>query len=121
MFSPDQYQLLDFGGGRKLERFGAFILDRPAPAAEPFARHDPAAWGQADARFERWGEPAGQWLPEDRLPAEWQVHHNGLVLSVQPTPFGHVGLFPEQAANWDWIDRQVRSADQPPRVLNLFA
>ena len=53
MFTPDQYQLLDFGDGRRLERFGGVTLDRPCPAAEHVAAADPAAWPQADARFDR--------------------------------------------------------------------
>ncbi len=121
MFSPDQYQLLDFGAGRKLERFGRWLLDRPAPAAEPFAKLAPNAWSAVDARFERAGDQTGRWLPADRLPPHWNVRHDPWVLQLQPTPFGHVGLFPEQAANWDWIDHCVRSVGGPLQVLNLFA
>ena len=71
MFTPDQYQLLDFGEGRRLERFGEVTLDRPCPAAEQIARADPAAWPLADARFDRGEAPEGQWTCRRELPEQW--------------------------------------------------
>ena len=69
----DDYQLLDFGGGRRLERFGRIILDRPCPTAEGFERADPAAWQQADARFEGRDEEKGQWTDRRELPERWTI------------------------------------------------
>jgi 23S rRNA (cytosine1962-C5)-methyltransferase len=120
MFSPDQYQLLDFGEGRRLERFGEVTLDRPCPAAEGIARADPAAWPLADARFDRGEGPEGQWIGRRGLDGPWTVRHGPLVFELKRTDFGHLGLFPEQAANWPWIAAQLASAP-PVRVLNLFA
>lgn len=116
MFSPDQYQLLDFGDGRKLERFGEVMLDRPAPAAEDFACQRPELWQQAHAHYDR---ERSQWLGAG--PATWTIHHDTLTFQLRRTDFGHVGLFAEQAENWTWIDAQVKKATRPVKVLNLFA
>jgi len=128
MFTPDQYQLLDFGDGRRLERFGGVTLDRPCPAAEQIARADPAAWPQADARFDRSDSERGQWTCRRDLPERWTIAGGPLVLELKRTQFGHLGVFPEQADNWQWIAEQVRLAGQSRpaggprlRLLNLFA
>jgi len=120
MFTPDQYQLLDFGRVRRLERFGPVILDRPCPAVEHAAQSDPAAWATADARFDRGGGEEGQWTLHRELPERWTIAHGSLRLELKRTPQGQVGMFPEQAENWDWIAQQV-SRGTPLSVLNLFA
>ncbi|MBI2479366.1 MAG: class I SAM-dependent methyltransferase [Planctomycetia bacterium] len=121
MFAADQYRLLDFGAGRKLERFSEYILDRYSPPAENIRRADATLWKQANACFERTQGDEGRWKPADALPSTWTIAHGELVFELRPTPFGHLGVFPEQAANWDWIARQVARASRPLRVLNLFA
>jgi 23S rRNA (cytosine1962-C5)-methyltransferase len=121
MFSPDQYRLLDFGDGRRLECFAGLVLDRPCPGAERLVRRAPQSWAAADARFERSSEDQGDWLSERALPERWTIAWNSMRLELKPTQFGHLGIFPEQAANWEWIARQVRAAAAPLRVLNLFA
>jgi 23S rRNA (cytosine1962-C5)-methyltransferase len=121
MFHKDQYQLLDFGKGRKLERFGPWVLDRPSPAAEGVAKAAAASWSSASARYERGEGEFGTWRPKDTLPASWTIRHGSLVFELKATEFGHLGIFPEQAANWDWIARQVERARRPLKVLNLFA
>jgi 23S rRNA (cytosine1962-C5)-methyltransferase len=121
MFSADQYELLDFGGGRKLERFGQYVLDRPAPAAETARRASQRLWARATARFERTGPAQGRWLSSRPLPRSWVIRHESSEFELRPSPFGHVGIFPEQAENWDWIADRVGSADRPLQVLNLFA
>jgi 23S rRNA (cytosine1962-C5)-methyltransferase len=121
MLTSDQYELLDFGHGRRLERFGDVTLDRPCPAAEHIRPADPAAWEKADARFDRTDADEGTWTFRRELPQRWTIAHGPLVLEVRPTAFGQVGLFPEQAGNWDWIAEQVREARGQVRVLNLFA
>ena len=117
----DQYQLLDFGAGRKLERFGPYVLDRPAPAAHDAVPRDGALWSQADARYERGKGERGRWSFTRAIDHSWHVHHGPLALEVKLTEFGHLGIFPEQAENWTWIARQVRAAGRPMKVLNLFA
>jgi 23S rRNA (cytosine1962-C5)-methyltransferase len=121
VFHPEQYELLDFGNGRRLERFGTVILDRPCPAAEGIRPGGHPAWKRATARFRRSGAERGHWVPADALPESWTVSHGGLTLALKPTPFGHVGVFPEQAGNWQWIQDRVRRAGRPLKVLNLFA
>ena len=121
MFTPDEYRLLDFGEGRHLERFGPWVLDRPCPAAEGVARADPAAWAAADARFERTGATDGRWTLEREMPERWTIAHGPIRLELKRTDFGHLGVFPEHAAHWDWIAERVRAAPRPPVVLNLFA
>ena len=122
------YELLDFGRGEKLERFGPFVLARPAPAAEDLVPADPAAWDRATARYERDAAGAGRWRPTGVLPASWEVTAAGLVLELRPTPSGGVGLFPEQLGSVAWLEAAYggRSAgasrgDAPPAILNLFA
>jgi len=122
MFTPDQYQLLDFGEGRRLETFGPWRLDRPCPAAETLNRSAPDAWASADARFERTGAEQGEWITAgDTMPKRWTISHGQLRFELKRSEFGHVGLFPEQAANWDWIAREVVSAGRTLKILNLFA
>jgi 23S rRNA (cytosine1962-C5)-methyltransferase len=113
MVPPDQYDLLDFGDGRRLERFGGVVLDRPCPAAEGVPRAMPELWRQADARFERGEEEEGRWsVAKATLPEQWTVAHGPLRFELKRTPFGHVGLFPEQAENWEWIAGQAGQADR---------
>jgi 23S rRNA (cytosine1962-C5)-methyltransferase len=104
------YELVDVGGGRRLERFGDRLVDRPAPPAidKPL---DPTSWAQADLRFEHDGGWSGPREP-------WTVDFDGLTFELRPTASGQVGLFPEQAANVRWLRDRVREGD---RVLNLFA
>ncbi len=125
MFEPEQYQLLDFGDGRRLEQFGALVLDRPCPAAEGMRASNPALWSSAGARFKRLDDQRGRWILTVELPPRWIISHGRVTLELKPTDFGQVGLFPEQAENWDWVGEQVRrgrpDAAHPVKVLNLFA
>ncbi len=121
MLASDQYQLLDFGSGRKLERFGAYVLDRLAPAADHARPTNPAAWPTATARYRRTTPDMGVWQPRAELPEAWSVSTSSFVMELRPTPFGHIGIFPEQADNWEWITQRIRRAGRPLRVLNLFA
>jgi 23S rRNA (cytosine1962-C5)-methyltransferase len=104
----NDYQLLDFGAGRRLERFGEITLDRPCPAAEAFEPVHPELWPHADARFDGRQEEKGQWFCRRELPDRWIVAYGRLRFELKRTDFGHVGLFPEQAENWDWIARRSR-------------
>jgi 23S rRNA (cytosine1962-C5)-methyltransferase len=128
MFESADYQLVDFGDGRKLERFGPYLIDRPCPAAVGMRRSRPKLWSQAAARFELYGDQQGGergcWVPVKALPQRWTVVFGPLRFELKPTDFGHIGVFSEQAANWDWIAEQVRSSASEGRrvkVLNLFA
>jgi 23S rRNA (cytosine1962-C5)-methyltransferase len=114
------YELLDAGDGRRLERFATVVVDRPAPSAiEP--RRDPDAWTAAHLVFARdrgWSRVA----PVD----PWTVEHGGLTFDLRTTDSGQVGLFPEQAPQWDWLRDRVTNrgdarADVDGAFLNLFA
>ncbi len=123
MWTKQQYELLDFGNGRRLERFGRLVIDRPCPAAtDPRPTLPKAKWAKADARFDRDEEgQAGRWIwKEQPLPA-WTVDYGPFQLELKPSPVGQLGVFPEQAANWDWIARQVTASPRRLKVLNLFS
>jgi 23S rRNA (cytosine1962-C5)-methyltransferase len=120
------YALLDSGGGRKLERFGAFTLDRPEPQAMWRQVLNADAWRRADAAFkdEKGDEEdgGGRWRTERTLPEAWPVEVLGITALCRLTSFRHVGLFPEQLPHWQWMqERLVRVRGERPRVLNLFA
>jgi 23S rRNA (cytosine1962-C5)-methyltransferase len=121
MPDPAPYELLDFGNGRKLERFGEICLDRPAAAAETARPRWPGRWAEAAARFALGSDERGVWQATAEVPASWSVGCDGFQLQLKLTPFGHVGMFPEQLPNWRWIARQLARQPRPLRVLNLFA
>jgi 23S rRNA (cytosine1962-C5)-methyltransferase len=126
--SPDAqsaYELIDAGDGRRLERFGDVVLDRPAPGAVT-QRGDPAAWAAATARFDRAaGSPAGAWAPAGALPERWTIAVDGMAVELRPTPAGQVGLFPEHLPVARWAAARAvdfaAAGEPPPAVLNLFA
>jgi 23S rRNA (cytosine1962-C5)-methyltransferase len=120
MFGEDQYALLDFGRGRKLERFGPLVLDRPAPAAAAAAIACAGEWEQAAARYDR-GAAGGGWRKQRVPPPPWRLRQGVRVFELKLSPAGAVGVFPEQGDNWDWIERQVRQRAGRLKVLNLFA
>ncbi len=126
----EDYQLLDFGDGRRLERLGSWLLDRPAPGTEELVKGDADLWQQVDARYEGERAAAGQWTIlngslNDASASIGNINFADFALSLRLAPSGQVGVFPEQAENWSWIDEQVRAFQskhqRPPRVLNLFA
>jgi 23S rRNA (cytosine1962-C5)-methyltransferase len=127
-----QHELLDFGGGRKLERFGSAIVDRPDITAMQASPRDPPRWHQATARFELRDEKSnttrGGWIVRGELPAPWTCEIDALCFQLKLTDFGHVGLFPEQQTSWKWVQKQVQafagrgdSSSREINVLNLFA
>ncbi|MDE0938675.1 MAG: hypothetical protein OSA43_01845, partial [Pirellulales bacterium] len=121
MFAKEQYQLLDFGDGRRLERFGEFILDRPSVAAEGVPKQQHELWSSAHATYVRRGATEGAWQSTNQMPLSWKIQHENCDLELKLTDFGHVGVFPEQSGNWDWMTRQLKSTDETLKILNLFA
>ena len=119
-----EYELVDSGAGRKLERFGEFMLVRPEPQARWTAKLPAKGWEAADGEFVKAGnEQQGEWKFRTPIPARWAMQRNDLKFWVQPAPSGHVGVFPDQACHWDWITDLVRQAGQAGRavkVLGLF-
>ncbi|HEY1784764.1 MAG TPA: class I SAM-dependent methyltransferase [Pirellulales bacterium] len=121
MFSASEYQLVDFGAGRKLERFGPYLIDRPAPGAASVVPADPAAWPAAVARYDRGTAAEGRWTVSAELPPTWSVRWQQLVFELKLTEFGHLGVFPEHAGSWPWLVEQIARAGRELTVLNLFA
>lgn len=115
------YELLDSGRGRKLERFGAVTLARPCASAVWAPSLPESAWEKADAWFDRDG--GNQWTIRRTLPESWDVKIEGIVFRLSTTSFGHLGVFPEQAASWRWLrDLAAQTREgKPLEVLNLFA
>ena len=114
------YELLDCGGGQRLERWGTRVLVRPDPQAIWEAPKKNPAWSKADARYLRSSSGGGHW-EKRALPESWAVRYRDLTFQVKPMNFKHTGLFPEQAVNWDFMADLIKNAGRPVRVLNLFA
>ena len=115
------FEVIDAGGGEKLERWGDIILRRPDPQVIWNERAQPSMWNKADAVYLRSSEGGGHWEYMRKLPESWQISYSGMTFNVKTMGFKHTGLFPEQGVNWDFIIKQIRSAKKPVRVLNLFA
>ena len=122
MWIADQwkdYELLDCGGGEKLERWDKQFLVRPDPQAIWETAHKNPAWKKSNARYHRSQTGGGHW-EKNTLPESWKVHYGELTFQVKPMNFKHTGLFPEQAVNWDFAMEKIRGANRPIQVLNLF-
>ena len=116
----DDYELLDSGDGRKLERFGKYVLARPCSQAMWRPAKSVAEWAKADASFDR--EDGNNWHGRANLPKEWTIETAGIKFKLGGTDFGHLGIFPEQRAQWRWIkDRTSAARPSGLKVLNLFA
>lgn len=114
------YELIDCSGGEKLERWGDVYLVRPDPQVIWETPRKNAHWETRNARYIRSESGGGNW-DKRKLPEQWSVRYGELTFRVKPMNFKHTGLFPEQAANWDWAMDLIRNAGRPVRVLNLFA
>ncbi|HHT54158.1 MAG TPA: SAM-dependent methyltransferase [Clostridiales bacterium] len=123
MFIADrwkEYELLDASEGERLERWGKYILIRPDPQVIWRADKTSSGWKRADGIYRRSREGGGSWVKRD-LPETWVISYKNLSFQLRPMGFKHTGLFPEQAANWDWFSELIRAAGRPVSVLNLFA
>ncbi len=118
------YELLDAADGERLERWGKYILIRPDPQVIWHGNgHSASEWKRADGVYRRSRSGGGEWVV-NRLPQEWNINYGNLRFILKPMGFKHTGLFPEQAANWDWFSGLIRNAVADGRkikVLNLFA
>ena len=115
------YEVLDATAGERLERWGDHILVRPDPQVIWNTPRTAFEWKRYDARYVRSNTGGGRWT-EHSLPERWQIKYKDyLTFNVKPMNFKHTGVFPEQAANWDFIREKVSFAGRPVRVLNLFA
>ena len=110
------YEVLDCGGGEKLERWGDKLLQRPDPQAIWPRTEEDRFWNRANAVYHRSSSGGGKWEIR-RLPEQWAISYKELTFQLKPMAFKHT----EQAVNWNFIMEQIRGAGRPVNVLNLFA
>ena len=119
----DDYELIDSGDGRKLERFGKYVLARPCSQAMWRPSLSQSEWSKANASFDR--EDGNNWHGRANLPKEWTIDTAGIKFKLGGTDFGHLGIFPEQRTQWRWIRNEVKARSERERrkltALNLFA
>lgn len=116
------YEVIDTSRGEKLERWGEYLLVRPDPQVIWDTKREHQGWRKMNGHYHRSAKGGGEWEFFD-LPQQWSISYQKLGLSfhLKPFSFKHTGLFPEQAANWDWFSEKIRAAGRPVKVLNLFA
>ena len=115
------YALIDSGGGRKLERYGPYSVVRPEPQCLWSPKLDAGRWDKADAVFDPTDEEdAGRWRFKGKPRETWPMAWGQVKFNARFTAFRHLAFFPEQAANWAWLDERVRGIGGQPKVLNLF-
>ena len=123
MWIADQwkdYEVIDTSNGEKLERWGKYILVRPDPQVIWNTERRLKEWNKPNGHYHRSSKGGGEW-EFHQLPEEWDISYRNTTFHLKPFSFKHTGLFPEQAANWDWFSKLIREAGRPIRVLNLFA
>ena len=114
------YEVIDCSKGEKLERWGNYILVRPDPQVIWDTPRAEKGWHKMNGHYHRSAKGGGEWEFFD-LPEQWQIRYGSLTFNLKPFSFKHTGLFPEQAANWDWFSAKIRNSNRPIKVLNLFA
>ena len=114
------YELIDTSEGERLERWGKYILVRPDPQIVWKNDNKSPLWKKADATYKRSAKGGGAWA-NNKLPEQWKIGYGELEFVIRPTGFKHTGLFPEQAANWDWFSELIKNSGRKIKVLNLFA
>jgi 23S rRNA (cytosine1962-C5)-methyltransferase len=109
------YELIDSGEGRRLERFGDYLLDRPDPEVMWSKNLPETEWNKASAKFD------GKWIQNVTMPDKWVINVDGVKLYAKLTPFKHTGIFPEQLPQWDYISKSIsQSINKSVNLLNLF-
>lgn len=109
------HQLLDSGRGQKLESFAGRLVSRPEPNAVWERKLDADVWGKAEAKFTNGRWEIGKWPSK-----QWIFSYRNLRFELKLSPYKHTGIFPEQAANWDWCGKMIKDCGYRPNVLNLF-
>lgn len=115
-----EYELIDTGDGMKLERFGKYQFVRPEPQAMWRRTLAQERWEQADAVFADTGQEQGKWKFRTPMPERWNMTYGDVSFWAQATPFRHLGVFPEQGSQWQWMQNLVQQANRPVQILNLF-
>jgi 23S rRNA (cytosine1962-C5)-methyltransferase len=117
----NDYELLDCGDGRKLEKFGAVILDRPCPQAS-WKKENKDIWHNKNGIFFRnKGRDNAWYSKDDSMPAEWEIELDEIKVLIDPAPNGQVGIFPEQLQNWRLLKKTVADSQKDLKVLNGFS
>ena len=115
------YELLDTGSGEKLEKFGKYNFVRPYEDAVWPKTLLKKEWENADGKF--WSSKQGAkkgWTFKEKITEKWEMEYKSIKFLASPTPFRHLGFFPEQASHWDFIEEKIKEAKKPVRFLNLF-
>jgi len=115
------YELIDSGDGSKVERFGKFVFLRPEAQAVWSPLKGVAVWSKADAVFQTTAEEnGGHWNFNRQIPDSWVMHYKDISFKARAGASRHLGVFPEQAAHWDWMTGLITAANRPVKALNLF-
>lgn len=114
------YEVIDCSQGEKLERWGEYTLVRPDPQVIWNTPKINKKWNKMNAHYHRSAKGGGEWEFFD-LPKQWTIGYKTLRFNLKPFSFKHTGLFPEQAANWDWFSEKIKNTNRSVKVLNLFA
>lgn len=121
----NDYKLLDMADGKKLEKWGEYLLIRPDPQIIWKDKLNPKLWNQAAATYIRSSDGGGHWQVDKKIPGSWKIKYKDLTFNIKPMGFKHTGLFPEQAVNWNYMKEKIKNAKQEGKkeikVLNLFA
>ncbi len=119
--SFEDYELIDASCGERLERWGNIILIRPDPQVIWNTPKRNVLWNQAHAIYHRSNTGGGYWKKLKKMPDVWKIQYDGLIFRLKLMNFKHTGIFPEQAANWEFIYNKIRKTDRKLNILNLFA
>src|SRR3989339_831719 len=117
----EDYELLDTGDRERLERFGKYTFVRPYEDAVWPKTLENGKWEKIDGKF--WSSKEGAksgWDMEHKVELKWEMSYKGIKFLASPTPFRHLGFFPEQASHWDFIEEKIKSVGRPVKFLNLF-
>jgi len=118
------YELLDSGNSEKLERYGEFIFSRPDKEALWNKKLDKKIWDNANYKFIRNGNKT-KWIIKNGMPKEYKINFGNFYFLIKPTSFKHIGIFPEQLSNWQWIENAIKNNKDKYKdkikVINLFA
>ncbi|MDD2957480.1 MAG: class I SAM-dependent methyltransferase [Lachnospiraceae bacterium] len=116
----NDYEVIDTSQGEKLERWGDYLLVRPDPQVLWNTPKNHRGWNKMNGHYHRSQKGGGEW-EFFNLPQQWSIQYRQLTFNLKPFSFKHTGLFPEQAANWDWFSDKIKNAGRQVKVLNLFA
>ena len=125
------YSLIDSGNGKKLEKFGPYTFSRPEPQAIWAPRLKAKAWENSSGSFLSSSsleneDPKGKWVIKNNIPDKWEMSFDSLKFFATPTPFRHLGFFPDQSPHWIWAAQKINqyisvlNHKNHPKILNIF-